>query len=116
MKRTTRSAGARTRREFMKLLAAGSAAVLASPRALAETAGADPKSASASGAKSAAGARLTRTRVEPGARVALPAEIEKQKKYLADTLKVLREYPLPPGSPQAFSFRVLAPRRRKRGG
>lgn len=43
----------------------------------------------------------------------LAAEIEKQKKYVADTLKVIREFKLPTGSDMAFEFRPMRPKRRK---
>jgi hypothetical protein len=34
------------------------------------------------------------------------AELASQKKSLEDTLRVIREYRLPPGSPPAFVFRA----------
>jgi hypothetical protein len=37
---------------------------------------------------------------------AVRAEIASQKKSLEDTLRVIREYRLPPGSPPAFVFRA----------
>jgi hypothetical protein len=45
---------------------------------------------------------------------AIRAEIAAQKKSLEETLKVIREYQLPPGSPPAFVFR--AERREVRRG
>jgi hypothetical protein len=42
---------------------------------------------------------------------ALAAEIEKQKKNTAGTLKVIRDFKLPPGSPMAFEVRPM----RRRG-
>lgn len=83
-----------TRRRFITLLAAGSAAALTTPaRGL------------------AAAARRATGRPTPGPKML--AEVEKQKKSVADALKVIRAYPLPPGSDMAFAFRPLRPKRRK---
>jgi hypothetical protein len=83
-----------TRRRFITLLAAGSAAALTAPaRGL------------------AAPTPPATKRPAPGPKVL--AEIEKQKKFAADALKVIRAYPLPPGSEMAFAFRPLRPKRRK---
>jgi hypothetical protein len=46
---------------------------------------------------------------------AVRAEIEKQKKDLATALKTIRDYPLPAGSPMAFVFKPLRPRRDGKG-
>src|SRR6185503_1090666 len=82
-----------SRRRFMSLIAAGSALALAAPaRGLAAPA---KKPATAPAAPSRA----------------IAAEIEKQKKNTAATLKIIRDYKLPPGSPMAFEFRPL----RRRG-
>ena len=107
-----------SRRRFMRLLAAGTAAALASPRMSA--AGTEAKKPVA-GAKPRGAApdtgRMTRARSgEPGTRPALPEEIEKQKKSLADSLKTIRDYSLPPGSPASFVFRPLQARRAPRQG
>ena len=125
MKRaTSKSPRVRSRREFMRLLAAGSAAVLGSPVVMTNANAAEKPAARSAGAaasrRSAAAAptatRSERARREPGARPALPEEIEKQKKYLADALKVIRDFPLPPGSPMAFAFRALPRRGSRRTG
>lgn len=83
-----------SRRRFLSLIAAGSAAVAAAP---ARTLAAAASTAPAAVAKPTA---------------ALPAkmraEIEKQKKNTADALKTIRDYPLPPGSAMAFVFRPMA--------
>lgn len=97
----SRRAGARkrpranvSRRRFMTLLAGASAATLAAPvRPL----------------LAAARAPLPK---RPAIPPRMAAEIEKQKKYVADTLKVIRDFKLPPGSDMAFEFR---PMRAKRG-
>ncbi len=81
----------------MRLLAAGSAAALTGQaRPLAAISAPRP-------AKQPAPAASPRMR----------AEIEKQKQYVADALKAIREYELPPGSDLAFVFRPLRPPRRK---
>lgn len=101
----------------MRLLAAGSAAALAAPVAVlaAETAKKAQRSDPAAAKAPAAGSRQRRTRSgEAARRAALPEEIEKQKKYLADSLKRIRDYSLPPGSAPSFVFRPLAARRGKR--
>lgn len=98
----------RSRRQILKLLAAGSAAALAAPAAvLAETAArrrAPHPVAPASGMQFAM----------PPASPALRAEIAKQKRDLLAALKTLRDYKLPAGSPLAFTFRPL--RAARRGG
>lgn len=117
----------RSRREFMRLLAAGTAAALAVPSATLAAAAkssakpapaaAKPAHAAKPATKAAASdtARLSRARTEAaGGHAADPAEIEKQKKYTADTLKTLREFSLPPGSAMAFSFQPLKARRGRR--
>jgi hypothetical protein len=99
---------ARSRRDFIRLVAAGSAAVLARPAAAATTAAKKPASSDAP--------RMRRARTgEPvaGAHPMLPAELEKQKKYTADSMKAIRNYALPPGAAPAFVFRPLASRARR---
>lgn len=105
MKRSTRS-----RRAFLRLLATGSAATLATP--VAALAAEVRKSAPAVAPRQ----RRARTG-EPVARTAAPEEIEKQKKSTAESLGRIRAYALPPGSPPSFTFRPLAPiqPRRRRG-
>lgn len=83
------------RRRFVKLLAASAAAVLAQP---------------ADRALPAAPKRPARAE-RPAMPAAVRREIESQKKSLADTLRVVRGFKLPPGSPPAFVFRA-----RKRDG
>ena len=85
-----------SRRRFLSLIAAGSVAALAAPaRELAATA--------TTAAKKPAPAPSPR----------MLAEIEKQKKSVADALKAIRAYALPPGSDMAFEFRPLRRGRRK---
>jgi hypothetical protein len=89
---TTRKPRKLSRRRFLALIAAGSAAVATAPaRAIAAPA-------------KARGVKLPAA-VSPK----MAAEIEKQKKSTADTLKTIRAYPLPPGSDMAFAFRPLRP-------
>jgi hypothetical protein len=98
----------------MRLLAAGTAAALAAP-ASALAAPKTARSRAARPAKSAAPAGPSVAR-RPGARVALPAEIEKQKKGTLDSIKTLRSFPLPAGSPQAILFRPFKARPARRNG
>jgi hypothetical protein len=76
-------------------LAAGSATTLLAPMRAAAAAAGPAKPAAA-----------------PAPPPKLRAEIDKQKKSTADTLKVIRDFKLPPGSVMAFEFRPLG---RKRG-
>jgi len=85
-----------SRRRFMALLASASAATLVAP--------ARPLIGAARGVAAPK---------KPALSPRMLAEIEKQKKYVADTLKVIRGFSLPPGSDMAFEFRPLRPTRRK---
>jgi hypothetical protein len=80
------------RRRFVKLLAAGAAAILSQP--VEKTL--------------AAPARRARTSSAPGHPLppAIEKEITAQKKSVADTLRVVRAYRLPAGSPPASVFRA----------
>lgn len=80
------------RRRFMKLVAAGAAAVLSQPV---------ERSLAAASAKRPAAAPEPKA-VAP----ALRREIASQKKSVADTLKAIRAYKLPPGSRPAYAFRA----------
>lgn len=85
-----------SRRRFLSLIAAGSAAAATAPvRAIAAPAPARRKPA------------------VPAPSPAMAKEIEKQKGYVADALKTLRNYELPPGSDMAFVFRPLRARRKE---
>ena len=100
----------RSRREFMRLMAAGASAMLAAPAAAAAVKEAAKKPA----ADANAGGRMRRARTEPaGAHPMLPAELEKQKKFTADSLKTLRNYSLPPGAMPAYLFHPLSQRTRR---
>ena len=86
-----------TRRSFLKLVAAGSAALLTgavAPLGRAATASSKQKRA-------------------PAASPAIRREIESQKAYVARALKAIREHDLPSGSDPAFTFSPLRPRRRR---
>jgi hypothetical protein len=93
-----------TRRGFVTLVAAGSAALLARPGLAEEVASARRKGASAAAAKP-----------EPPAPSpsAAEKEFERQRAGTLSTLKTLREYPLPPGGDLPVVFRPQ--RARKRG-
>ena len=88
-----------SRRKFLKLLAAGSAAIATRPVAAlaADTRARRP-------ARPPGSAPRTSAALPP----ALRAEIERQQRELEKTLKTLRDYPLEPGSDPAF---VLTPLR-----
>jgi hypothetical protein len=89
------------RRRFVTLVAMSGAALLTSPLSQAM----------------AAVERARGNRKAPAGRAASPAirkEIATQEKSLADQLKVIRGYDLPPGSPMAFVFKPLRSRGRGR--
>ena len=97
----------RSRRDFMRLMAAGASAMLAAPAAAAVKPAVKKAPADANG-------RMRRARTETaGGHPMLPAELEKQKKFTAESLKTLRNYSLPPGSMPAYVFRPLAPKSRR---
>ena len=88
------------RRRFVTLVALSGAALVTSPLSRA----------------AAAAARATPPRSGSG-RTPSPVvrrEIAAQEKSLADQLKVIRSYELPPGSPMAFVFTPLRARPRSR--
>ena len=89
------------RRRFVTLVAMSGAAILTSPLS-----------------RAAAAAARARSRPEAGRRQApspaVQKEIANQEKTLADQLKVIRGYELPPGSPMAFVFAPLRARRSTR--
>lgn len=91
----------KSRRAFLKLIATGSAAVLATTATTAATT-----------AAAAATAPARRSRSAPPAAPRTPAvaaEIRKQKEYTAATLKTIRSFPLPPGSEPGFLFAPIPP-------
>jgi len=102
---------ARSRRAFLRLMAAGGAAMLAAPASAAVKAPAKKPAAADS-------SRQRRARTGEGGATGnhpmIPAELEKQKKSTADSLKTLRNYALPPGSAPAYVFRPLAQKSRRR--
>ena len=79
----------RSRRRFLKLVTAGSGALITGVL----PASAQPKPA-----------RTRRARP-----AAVQAEIDNQKKYVANQLKAVRGYVLAPGSEMGFAFRPLRP-------
>lgn len=89
------------RRRFVTIVAMGGAAVVAAP--LSVVGAAPPPSA----ARPRAGAR-------PAASPAVRRELASQERSLAETLKVIRSYELPPGSPMAFAFAPLRGGRKER--
>ena len=88
------------RRHFVTLVAMSGAALLTSPLS-----------------RAMAAVDRARKPAEGHRRAAPPAvrkEIQNQEKSLADQLKVIRGYPLPPGSPMAFSFQPRIVERKRR--
>jgi hypothetical protein len=85
------------RRRFIQLVAASGAAVLTAPLAR------PARAAARRGVAAEAHGRPST--------VAIRKEIASQKKSLADALKVIRDYELPPGSPPAFVFRAMRARK-----
>jgi anaerobic selenocysteine-containing dehydrogenase len=93
----------KSRRRFLKVVAAGAAAAMAAP-ASAFAATARPAKRAAKSAKPAA-------KPAPGPDAVHATEIARQKASVAQALKVLREFPLENGVEQAFVFQPLrAPR------
>ena len=90
------------RRRFVKLVAMGGAAAIAAPLS----------AAGAAAPPSAAKSRVALRR-EP-APPAIQKELANQEHSLAVTLKTIRNYELPPGSPMAFVFTPLRSRRKGR--
>jgi len=91
------------RRRFVRLLAVGAAAAATAP--LAGAASAKQRPAAAPHKAAPTHRALT---------AAMKKEIEIQKKSVADMVKVIRAYELPPGSPPASVFRPMRARRRER--
>jgi len=108
-RRTPVTARALSRRRFVTLLAAGSAAIAASPTLAAKAATAaavapvaPKKPATPPASKPAVGA------------AALQKEFDRQRAGTRDTIKTLREFPLPPGGDLPVVFRPLRPVRKER--
>jgi hypothetical protein len=92
-----------SRRRFLKLVAAGSAAVIAANVSPVRGATADKPATTKGGSRPS-----TRS-------AAVEAEIKKQKGFLTAALKAIRDYDLPPGTEQAFVFApIKAASRRSR--
>jgi anaerobic selenocysteine-containing dehydrogenase len=94
----------KSRREFLKLVAAGSAAVTLGRAG----------SAAAQAAKAAAKGSSAKHAVARSA--AIESELGKQKKSTADTLKTIRDHELPTSAALAFVFKPLKLKKSGRGG
>lgn len=103
-RRPRKPAATLTRRRFVSLLAAGTAAVAASP-ALAAPAPVPAKKPKPAAAKPPATAPSS---------AALQKEYERQKKGTLETLATLRKFALPPGGELPVVFRPLRPTRKER--
>ena len=90
-----------TRRRFLKLIAAGSAAAVIAPATALPAPARKPRVAP----RPAAPPRVEAT--------PLPDEVRKQKGYVAEALKSIRAYELPPSSDPAYVFKPLRARGRK---
>ena len=101
-----------SRRRFLKIVAAGSAAALTSAVA--------PIAEVAAAAKRRSPAAPKPEHPAPGMPIpaAIQTEIDSQKEYVIKALQAIRDHPLAPGSDPAFVFAALkAPRRsRARSG
>lgn len=95
---STRATGARTlsRRQFVAVVAAGSAAVLSQPAAVLADA-AKPAAKSPPRPAPAAGPRMS---------AAQQKEFDRQRKSTLETLKTLRDHAMPPGTEMASVFRA----------
>ena len=96
-----------SRRKFLALLAAGTVAVATSP--VSTIAATQKKPATTTRGRTKSTTAPVKARVTP-----FEAEIERQKKDVAKTLKLIRDYQLAPGTEPAFVFtpmKALAKRR-----
>ncbi|MCC6350415.1 MAG: hypothetical protein IT347_12580 [Candidatus Eisenbacteria bacterium] len=91
-----------SRRRFVAVMAAGSAALLARPVAAAAAA-APARARAAAGAQAAAAMTPAQRR-----------EYERQKSATLDTLKVIRGHAMPPGTEMASVFRARRGAKRER--
>ena len=98
----------RSRRGFLRLIAAGSAAAAIPAAALAHAVA--PKKP-AKPTPGAPGVKPAGPREGAGVPPAVAEEIRKQKAALEQSLQALRDYPLPSGSEPAFVFAPLRPRK-----
>jgi hypothetical protein len=101
----------RSRRRFLRLMAAGSAAAAATPAAALAHA-VTPKRKPAKPAPGAAGARPAGPRDDAGVPPAVAEEIRRQKAVAEQSHRVVRDHPLPPGSEPSFGFVPLGPRKK----
>ncbi len=97
--------GKRSRRRFLGLIAAGSAAAAAAPASALARVVTPKKKPARPGPGPRGGAGVT---------PAVAEEIRRQKAMVEQALRVVRDYPLPPGSEPAFVFAPL--RAWKKGG
>jgi len=87
---------ATSRRRFLKLVTAGSAALIA---------GSAPAAAQKKRPPASGGTKRPKAVVK---------EIDTQRAYVARTLAAVRDYPLPAGSELGFAFRPLSPPKKRR--
>jgi hypothetical protein len=94
-----------SRRRFVAVMAAGSAALLARPLATVAAAAAPAKPRGPSGA--------TPRPAAPAMSAAQRKEYERQRKATADAVAVIRAHAMPPGTEMASVFRVRRPARKE---
>lgn len=101
-----KSAGSKriSRRRFVAVMAAGSAALLARPAAAVAAAAAPVKPRAATKPRAAA----------PAMTAAQRKEYDRQLKATADAVRVIRAHAMPPGTEMASVFRVRRPSRTER--
>jgi hypothetical protein len=100
----------RSRRRFIGLIAAGSAAAATTPVATLAHA-VTPKKKPAKPAPGAPGTKPAGPHDLAGVPPAVAEEIRKQKAAVEQSLKVIRDHPLPPGSEPAFVFAPIRSRK-----
>ena len=97
-----------SRRRFLRLLAAGSAATAATPAAALARAGKPVRKAP----KPATSEKPAAPAAAPGVPPAVAEEVRRQKAQVEQAVRALRDCPLPPGSEPAFLFAPLLPRKK----
>ena len=104
---SAKTAGSKSlsRRRFVAVMAAGSAALLARPAAAV--------AAAAAPVKPRAGATKPRA-AAPAMTAAQRKEYDRQLKATADAVRVIRAHAMPPGTEMASVFRVRRPSRTER--
>jgi len=96
----------KSRRDFLKLMAAGSAAASLGRAGRVAAATATKSAGANAGAAKGAATKHSAPRT-----AALETELKNEKKSTADTLKKIRDYELSTSAPLAFVFKPMKPRK-----